>query len=414
MAFQLPAFELPFFTNLLILLVVAKIFGELFERNKQPAMIGEILAGIILGPSLLNFIHRNEELVVISDMGVFFLVILAGLEINFEDITKSLKGRSFIISIFAFFLPIIAGFIIGGLFGLDIMTNVFIGLCVAITALPVSVRILMDLGKMNTEVGKKIISIAIFDDLLALSILGVLLNIQNTDMTLMTILKISGVAVFKLLAFLFILFVFNYLIKRFSKRENYLEHKLNLLIKFLKSKESLYALFFVFILGFATITESLGFHFIIGTFFASLLISEKLVGKTHLKSFESSTSGFAMGFLAPIFFAGIGLEFQFGAISNYWLLLAVIGISFASKIAGGFVGGKLAGLSSGTSLTLGVGLNARGIMELVIANIAYKSGLINIEIFSILVIMGLFTTLVTPLLLKKSFDVMEREKKIIA
>jgi Kef-type K+ transport system membrane component KefB len=409
MHFKLPVFELPFFTNLLILLVVAKILGELFERNKQPAMIGEILAGVILGPSLLNFIHRNEELVVISDLGVFFLVIIAGLEINLEDITKSLKGKNFIISIFAFFLPILSGFALGAFFGLDIMTNVFIGLCVAITALPVSVRILMDLGRINSETGKKIISIAIFDDLLALSILGVLLNLQETDMSLIAILKISGIAVLKLIVFLGILFTCTLLIKKYSKRENYLEEKLNKVILFLKSKESLYAIFFVFILGFATITESLGFHFIIGTFFAALLINENLVGKTHLKEFEASTSGFAMGFLAPIFFAGIGLEFQFGSIENYWLLIAIILVSFASKITGGYVGGRLAGLSSSTSLTLGVGLNARGIMELVIANIAYKSGLINIEIFSILVVMGLFTTLVTPLLLKKSFGLEDKE-----
>jgi hypothetical protein len=83
---DLPKFELPFFAALLLLLVLARFFGELFERMKQPAMIGEIIAGIILGPTLLNFIHRTEELKVISDLGVFLLVILAGLEINFDDI----------------------------------------------------------------------------------------------------------------------------------------------------------------------------------------------------------------------------------------------------------------------------------------------------------------------------------------
>ncbi len=408
MPFDLPKFELPFFTNLLILLVVAKIFGEIFERYKQPAMIGEILAGILLGPTLLNVIHRNEELKVISDLGVFFLVIIAGLEINFEDITKSLKGKNLMISVLAFFIPIISGFAVGSIFGLDTMTNVFIGLCVAITALPVSVRILMDLGKINSEIGRKIISIAIFDDLLALSILGVLLNLQHTDMSVMTILSISSMAVLKLVVFLIILSTVSFLIKKFSKRENYIEAKINTLIDFLKSKQSLYALFFVFILVFATITESLGFHFIIGTFFAAMLINEKLVGKTHLASFESSMSGFSMGFLAPIFFAGIGLEFHFGSIHSFGLLLAVIVISFVSKISGGFIGGKFAGLSSKISLTLGVGLNARGIMELVIANIAYKSGLINLEIFSILVIMGLFTTLFTPILLKKTFAMAEK------
>ena len=98
MDLPVPHFELPFFTNLLILLVFSRLLGELFERFNQPSMIGEILAGIILGPSLFNLIHRGEELRVISELGVFLLVIIAGLEINFDDILKSMKGRNLIIS----------------------------------------------------------------------------------------------------------------------------------------------------------------------------------------------------------------------------------------------------------------------------------------------------------------------------
>jgi Kef-type K+ transport system membrane component KefB len=106
MDIAVPHFELPFFANLLILLVLARVLGEVMERFKQPAMIGEIIAGIILGPSLLNLIHRTEDIKVISELGVFLLVIIAGLEINIDDIIKSLKGKNIIISIMAFFLPI--------------------------------------------------------------------------------------------------------------------------------------------------------------------------------------------------------------------------------------------------------------------------------------------------------------------
>jgi Kef-type K+ transport system membrane component KefB len=139
-----------------------------------------------------------------------------------------------------------------------------------------------------------------------------------------------------------------------------------------------------------------------------MLISESLVGKKHLESFHKTTNSLAMGFLAPIFFAGIGLEFNFASIENYWLLGAILFVSYFSKIFGGYVGGRFAGLNSRVALTMGVGLNARGIMELVIANIAYKSGLINLEIFSILVIMGIFTTLTTPILLKRSFAAIDK------
>ncbi len=397
-------FELPFFTNLLILLVVARLLGEVFERFKQPAMIGEILAGIILGPTLFNVIHRTEEIVVISDLGVFLLVIIAGLEINVDEIMKYMKGKNIILSIMAFFVPIFSGFAVGYAFGQDVMITIFIGLCIAITALPVSIRILMDLGKINSSAGQKIIAVAIFEDVLALAILGIILNVKGSDMKWESVLIVTGISLLKLAAFLVILSVSYYIMKKLSDRGNYIENNLNKILAFLRGKESLFALFFMFILAFATITELLGFHFIIGAFFASMLMSEKLIGREHMKTIQNTTNGLAMGFLAPIFFAGIGLEFNFGAIHNYGLLIAVILVAYLSKIVGGFVGGKMAGMNSRVSLIMGIGLNARGIMELVIANVAYKSGVINLEIFSILVIMGVLTTLTTPFMLKKSFD----------
>jgi Kef-type K+ transport system membrane component KefB len=226
-----------------------------------------------------------------------------------------------------------------------------------------------------------------------------------------TIMRVAAFSVLKLAIFIVLLIIAYRAIKKVSNRENYLESKLNQLLLILRGKESLYALFFVFVLIFATVTESLGFHFIIGSFFAAMLISENLVGKTHLNTFHKTTNGLAMGFLAPIFFAGIGLEFNFSSIQNFGLLFAVLFVSYFSKIVGGYLGGRFAGLNNSISLTLGVGLNARGIMELVIANIAYKNGLINLEVFSILVIMGIVTTLSTPIMLKKSFSFSDKKAK---
>ncbi|MCF8409010.1 MAG: cation:proton antiporter [Crocinitomicaceae bacterium] len=399
----MPALELPFFVNILILLVVARLFGEIMERFNQPAMIGEILAGVVLGPALLNFIHRTEDIKVISELGVFLLVILAGLEINLDDVLKSLKGKNIIISLSAFFLPIFSGFAVGKLFNQDVMTTVFIGLCVAITALPVSIRILMDLGKLNSPLGQKIVSVAIFDDVMALTILGILLDLKDVEKTFYSITTTTIFTLLKLAFFLIIVIISYRLIKRFTKEENFIEQQLNKVLGFLKGKESLFAILFVFILIFASITEVVGLHFIIGSFVAAMLISKDLIGEKHLNTVHNTTNSMAMGFLAPIFFAGIGLEFKFEAISNYWLLIAIVFVSFASKIAGGFIGGRAAGLKNRESIVLGIGLNARGIMELVIANIAYQAKLINSEIFSMLVIMGLLTTLTTPFLLKRVF-----------
>jgi Kef-type K+ transport system membrane component KefB len=410
MELDMPRFELPFFANLLLLLVIARVLGEIMERFKQPAMIGEIIAGVILGPALLNFIHRTEELKVISDLGVFLLVILAGLEINFDDILKSIRGRSIIISLLAFFLPILSGFMVGQLFHQKVMTTVFIGLCVAITALPVSIRILMDLKKLNSNIGQRIISVAIFDDVLALTILGILLGLKGKEMTYSSVTHATIITLIKLLIFLIIVFFSYRFIKKMARRENFIEQQLNKLLTVLRGKESLFAIFFVFILIFASLTEAVGLHFIIGSFFAAMLINKELVGEKHLTTFHNTTNGMAMGFLAPIFFAGIGLEFKFSAIENFGLLAAIIGVSFGSKIIGGYVGGRFARLNHLNSITLGLGLNARGIMELVIANIAYREGMINVEIFSMLVIMGLLTTLSTPFLLKRAFNRLDKSE----
>jgi len=202
-------------------------------------------------------------------------------------------------------------------------------------------------------------------------------------------------------------------IKRMAKKENFIEQQLTNLLSVLKGKESLFAIFFVFILIFASVTEAVGLHFIIGSFFAAMLISKDLVGEKHLQTFHNTTNSMTMGFLAPIFFAGIGLEFKFASIHQIGLLVAILGVSFASKIIGGYVGGRFARLSNRTSIALGFGLNARGIMELVIANIAFRAGLIGVEIFSMLVVMGLVTTLSTPFLLKYAFKKIDEEKEAI-
>ena len=407
----MPGLHLPFFANLLLLLVLARVLGEVMERFKQPAMIGEILAGVVLGPTVLNVMVRNEELTAISELGVFLLVIIAGLEIDVREIAKTSRGRNLITSLLAFLIPIGSGFAVATAFDLAIVPAIFVGLCVAITALPVSVRILMDLGQLKSEIGQRIIAVAIFDDVLALTILGVLLDVNSAADSSLDVLGLAiGITLGKILLLLAGLIFAYRLIHKFTERDNFIELQLDKLLLFMRGKESLLAIMFAFILIFASLTEAVGLHFIIGAFFASMLLSKELVGVAHFQEFEKTTHGMAMGFLAPIFFAGIGLEFQFSSITEWGLLFAIIGVSFLSKIVGGYIGGRFAGLRHRKALTLGIGLNARGIMELVIANIAYREGLIGVQIFSILVIMGVFTTINTPMLLKRSFRWLKAEQ----
>lgn len=396
------------------MLAFARMLGEVFERFHQPSMVGEIIAGVILGPSLLGWVSYTPDIRAISDLAVLILIIHAGLEIKAEDIRESVRGKKAWIAILGFFIPFVSGIVLGRLFGLDNLISTFLGLCISITALPVSVRILMDLGRMNSEVGRHILSAAIFNDVVALLILGVLLNLNNIpdDYKFGALMLDIGITVLKLLVFLAILLatykLVSYLTKRFVNWRYVVSHYLD----FLKGKESAFAVVMIFVLIFASLAELVGLHFIVGAFFGAVLIPQELVSDKSMNSVITSTSAITMGFLAPIFFAGIGLEFKLSAITNFWLMLCVLAVSFASKIFGGYVSGRIAGYSAVKSTTLGIGLNARGIIELVIANIALSNGLIDISFFSILVLMGLLTTLATPILLGHGFKVLDKRGEV--
>jgi len=405
---QMIHFQLPFIVNLLVLLLSAKLLGELAERFRQPSMIGEVLAGVILGPSLLNIIPAPGEIRVIADLGVFMLILLAGMEIEAEEIRNSIRGRNLWIALLGFLVPMISGIAIGLVFSFSNIFTIFLGLCIAITALPVSIRILMDLGKIRTAVGQRIISAAIFNDIVALLVLGIILDFNNETKTIRDLTLSILFTSLKVVVFILVLMLSYRFFKHAKRKVNVINPKVNAFLHYLRGKESLFALVILYVLAFSSISELLGLHFIVGAFFGAILLPRSMFADRDFNRVRRSISGITMGFLAPIFFATMGLSFNFSALDNGTLLLVVLAASFFSKIFGGYLGGRLAGLSNSKSLTVGIGLNARGIIELVIANIALSKGFIDVQVFSILVVMALLTTLFTPFLLKAGFNMIDR------
>ncbi|MEI6172615.1 MAG: cation:proton antiporter [Bacteroidota bacterium] len=406
--FHLVHSQLPFIVNLLILLLVAKLLGELAERFRQPSMIGEVLAGVILGPSILHVIPNPGEIKVIAELGVFMLIVLAGMEIEVEEIRNSIRGKNIWIALLGFIIPFTSGLGIGYIFHFSNTFTIFLGLCIAITALPVSIRILMDLGKLKTDIGQRIISAAIFNDIVALLILGIILDFNDAtknlgDLTVSILWTTLKVAIFTA-----ILMVSYHFFKLAKRKVNVVNPRMNKFTHYLRGKESIFALVILFVLIFSSIAELLGLHFIVGAFFGAILIPRSMFANRDFEKVQRSISGITMGFLAPIFFATMGISFNFGSLNNVILLTAVLFASFFSKIFGGYLGGRLAGFNHSKSITLGLGLNARGIMELVIANIALSKGFIDVPVFSILVLMALLTTIFTPFLLKEGFRLIDR------
>lgn len=395
---------MPFIEALLLLLLLSRTIGEVCEHYGQPAMLGEIAAGVILGPSVLGVVHFTDEIRALADLGVLLLVFLVGMEMDLPTLWKSFRGRGVFVGAAGFIFPMLLGIGVGVLFGLGVTRSIFIGLCVAITALPVSVRILMDLGKIQTDIGQKIISAAVFNDVISILILGVILDVKGNGSGAAGAFLSMGFALFKTVMFMGGVVIAARVIKRYSpQRFIWPRNPFDRLLVKLKGKESLFAAVLLFVIAFASFSQALGLQFVIGAFFGSMLLTYEVLGKDKFHEVQKTASDVTMGFLGPIFFAAIGLEFDAASLRNWGLVVAILAVAFVGKIFGGYLGGRLSGLKSEESWAIGIGLNGRGIMELVIANIALSNGFIGQGLFTTLVLMAVVTTFVTPFLLKRAY-----------
>ena len=397
---------------ILFLLIVSRVAAELAERVGQPAMIGEILAGLILGPALLGLIHPSPELTAIADIGLLMLVLLAGMEISLDQLFDAFTGRNLWIWIMGFVVPFGLGLGLGVALGLDAHRTIFVGLCISITALPVSIRILMDLGRLQTTIGQRIIGAAIANDVIALLVLGVIVNASRTQAGWREVVMSAGMPTAKVVLFMAAVVLAGKAINK-AAAVAHLDRWRESIGSRLRVKEPVFAATLLFVIVFAALAEALGLHFVVGAFFGSVLLSHELLGPAQFEQARKTASAVSMGFLAPLFFASIGLAFDPSGLSDAWLTVGVVVVAFVGKILSGRIGGWLAGMSPAESWALGMGLNGRGIMELVVARIGLSSGLIGSGLFSVLVLMGMVTTIVTPTLLKRAFAAADREQALL-
>jgi Kef-type K+ transport system membrane component KefB len=400
--------QLPLMLVLLILLLFSKVFGELFERVGIPALTGEILGGLLLGPTVLGLVGDSKEIRAIADLGVLMLIVMAGLEIRSSEVRTALKGRNIWTAILGFVVPGAGGYFLGNLFGFNPLFNIFLGLCLAISALPVSIRILMDLGKLHTDIGQLIISTAIINDILSLLFLGVMLDVKDSSVFSSAFTGVLLKNLAKVVIFMSVLVLIYRVFRIARNRVGIVSPKLNHFMKLLKGRESLFAICMIFVLAFSGLAEAMGLHFVIGAFFGAILIPRELFPAEDFDKVKKTTQGVTMGFLAPIFFAYIGVLINVQSLANIALLLLVLLIVTVGKTFSGYIGGRITGMSRIKSITLGIGMNTKGIMELVIANIAYQKGFIDISMFTILVVVAIITTVGTPFLLKRSFRMVDK------
>lgn len=392
------------FFSIVIILISARILGEIAQRFHQPALIGEIIAGIILGPSLLLIVVPNEDLVVLSELAVFFLMFLAGLEMHPEEIKRAGKS-AIIISSIAFVLPLIGGVGISLLFQLDTIQAMFMGLLLSITAVPVSAIILMELGIIRTRLGNAVMTSAVINDIFSLVILSIILQLNNIDNLGQMNYTATGFSVINIGSFVGGIFMIDLL---FRKTSHWLPKRMAPLFSKMKTKEAAFGMLLITTITISLIAQQAGLHFIIGTFFSGLIVYKQIIGKKNFDRVYGIVSAISFGFFAPIFFALIGIQFSAQSLlSAIPIFLSLLAVAIIGKVGGGSLGARLAKFNKEQSLSIGFLMNGRGMVELVIASIGFSAGILDTKLFSVAVAIGVITTIMAPVL-SRSF--IERSK----
>lgn len=387
-----------------LLLLVAKMLGELALRLNQPALLGELAAGIIIGPQVLGRlifnmpIQNSQALNTISEIGaIFFFFIVGYNEIDLNRLKKFAKN-SFIASVPNVLLSFMFGYIIGFIWNYSFIASLFIGLALSLTAIGVSARTLMDLGRLHTDYGMLILAEAIIDALRSLLMLSILILFVHPEANFSA--KAVIILVLKFIGFFVGAVIFKLI---------FLKPLTELVSKFLID-EARFGIMIGVIFLFSYVAQVLGLHIIIGAFVAGIIFSLQAEFKT--KDLQYKVYGISYGLFIPLFFSILGAKINFSALADGGILaIAVIGIAIAVKLFGGYLGGLIIGYSSKKSWVVGCGLIPRTGVELVVIAVALEVGLIDDRLFASIVAMVAITVFITPFLLKFAIAKLEVSAK---
>jgi Na+:H+ antiporter len=395
---------------LLVLLVVTRVFGEVAHRAGQPPLLGELVAGIALGllathstgPDLIPAdLAEDPMFSAFTDLGIFFLMLYAGVELRIGDLTEA-SSRSVIVGSSGFGLPLVFGFSVAWVAlpdsDLKFAQALVVGTALAITAIPVAVRMLMDLGQLQSRVGRTIVSAAVVDDVLSLVLISIFSGIAITD-TSPSVASLARLGLEILIFFALSMAIAKHVVPRVGR-----------FVTSLNTPEFEFTSLLLAGLAFALIAEALGLHFILGAFVAGLFFERRTAGDETYEEVRKRVRAITVGFLAPFFFASIGMNLDLGAVTAVPVFLSVlVFLAFVTKLAGAAVPAYLMGLSRREAIAVGVGMSARGAIELVIAEVALEAGIFSEpqpvppivgQLFSVIVIVAIVTTLAAPVALK--------------
>jgi Kef-type K+ transport system membrane component KefB len=398
-----------FIVDVTLLVATAKLSEAVLGRVGVPSVVSYILAGFLLGPSMLGLVSYGEELRVMSGIALFFLALHAGLEVSYGEFLRS-SLRSTSLSLISFLLTFASAMVVCYLLGLGFNESTVVSLVLSVTALPVAAAILLELGVLNTRVGALVMGAAVATDVLVVFLLGLLVGVAVTGSPSLNSLTktLAGVT-------LLILAVVatHMIISRFATLGHEWFSRISQLFRL---QEAGLAMLMLSALALGALSEILGLHFIVGVFLVGLLVDESWLGERLYKRALEPIRGVTLSLLLPLFASTIGVIASvegLAGVLNADILKLVIAFTLVAvvvRFTAGYIGARAVGLSHVESRLVGIALTLKGAMDKVVLLAAYQTGLITPQLLLTLMTSLIIATTIAPTMLKVTLDITVKER----
>ena len=414
-----------FFAEVVMMLIVGRFIGEVMHRLGQPEVLGQLLAGIILGPTVFgrllpgahnlifpDAVELKKMIDAISQLGILMLLLLAGMETDFKIVRRQ-KRTAIFSSLSGIILPFVCGLALGELLPDSLLpapekrliTALFLATALSISSVKVVAMVIMEVDFMRRNIGQLILASAIIDDTVGWIIVAVISGVAaagTVDFKAVGFI-VAGTLIFLVLSFTFGRTLITYVIRWTND---------TLQIDF-----AVLSIILILMCLLSIVTDLIGVHTVLGAFVTGILVGQSPILTEHIRD---QLRGLVLGFFAPIFFAVAGLSVDLTILRSFSRLELAVGlivIASVGKLGGCLVGGKLGGLTTREAIALAVGMNARGTTEVIIATIGLSIGVLSKDFYTLIVLMAVATTMVMPPMLRaalRRIPLREKEKERLA
>jgi len=372
-----------FILQLIVILAAAKLAGHLSARLGQPTVLGQLLAGVLIGPAVLGWVENSDLIKELSTIGVILLMFIAGLETDVKEFRRNAKAATYV-GLGGVVLPFMGGYASGLWLGLGVLESMFFGLVLTATSVSITVQALREMGKLKSKEGLAILGAAVLDDILVIILLAFLMSFMGGDVSV-------GLVIGKKFAFFAVALLLVW------KGVPWLMQKLS----GFKVPQAPLAAALLLCFSFAYFAEYTGVAAIIGAYLAGIAIGFTSYGHSIMEKTEMV--GYSL--FVPIFFISIGFNAKFDGLGEYaWMLIPLSLLAILTKLVGSGLGARLAGYGWRSSFAVGSGMVSRGEVAVILAALGLESGILDSNLFTVLIVVILVTTIAAPPLLKATFS----------